>query len=154
MKVARLSAHAPTAFTPRTYSWYSFLLEAGQSAAGRNMSMRNFNDTIGNGSRDLPVCSAVTEVCSQISELTHPFKGTIINLHTKTSSCSLISSTTMYLVLPAFTSSPFFLLAKTKFMRFSLEYASFRQIYYHHHHQPRAEVYHLISRHPGYPKSF
>jgi len=28
MKVARLSAHAPVAFTPRKYSWYSFPLEA------------------------------------------------------------------------------------------------------------------------------
>jgi len=28
MKVVRLSAHAPATFTPRKYSWYSFLLEA------------------------------------------------------------------------------------------------------------------------------
>jgi hypothetical protein len=28
MKVVRLSALAPTIFTPRKYSWYSFLLEA------------------------------------------------------------------------------------------------------------------------------
>jgi hypothetical protein len=28
MKVARLSAYTPAAFTPRKYSWYSFLLEA------------------------------------------------------------------------------------------------------------------------------
>jgi hypothetical protein len=28
MKVVRLSAYAPAAFTPRKYFWYSFLLEA------------------------------------------------------------------------------------------------------------------------------
>jgi hypothetical protein len=48
------------------YSWYSFLLEAestpgGHSAAGRIMSMKNFSDTIGNGTRDLPTCSAVPQ---------------------------------------------------------------------------------------------
>ena len=31
----------------------------GRSAAGRIMSMKNFNDTIGNRTRDLPSCSAV-----------------------------------------------------------------------------------------------
>jgi hypothetical protein len=31
------------------------------SAAGRIMSMKNSNDTIGNGTRDLPVCSAVPQ---------------------------------------------------------------------------------------------
>ena len=43
----------------------SFLLEAestlGHSAAGRIMSMKNFNDSIGNRTHDLPVCSAVTQ---------------------------------------------------------------------------------------------
>jgi hypothetical protein len=33
----------------------------GRSAAGRIMSMKNFNDTLGNRSRDLPVCSAVPQ---------------------------------------------------------------------------------------------
>jgi hypothetical protein len=33
----------------------------GHSAAGRIMSMKNSNDTIGNQSRDLPVCSAVPQ---------------------------------------------------------------------------------------------
>jgi hypothetical protein len=28
IKVVRLSTYAPAAFTPRKYSWYSFLLEA------------------------------------------------------------------------------------------------------------------------------
>ena len=42
----------------RKYSWYSFLLEVestpGHSAAGRIMSMKNSNATIGNRNRDLP----------------------------------------------------------------------------------------------------
>jgi hypothetical protein len=33
----------------------------GHSAAGRIMSMKNSNDTMGNRSRDLPVCSAVPQ---------------------------------------------------------------------------------------------
>jgi hypothetical protein len=37
----------------RKYSWYSFLLE-GSSAAGRIMSMKNSNDTIGNRTHDFP----------------------------------------------------------------------------------------------------
>jgi hypothetical protein len=40
---------------PRKYSWYSFLLKATE----RIMSMKNSSDTIGNQTRDLPVCSAV-----------------------------------------------------------------------------------------------
>ena len=52
--------------------------------------------------------------CSQISELFHPFKRTIINLCTVTSSCILSQDMTMYLVLSAFTSSPISLLATTK----------------------------------------
>jgi len=31
----------------------------GHSVAGRIMSMKNFDDTIGNRTRDLPVCSTV-----------------------------------------------------------------------------------------------
>jgi hypothetical protein len=53
------------AFIPRKYSWYLFLLEAellpGHSAAGRITLMKHFNDTIGNRSRYLPVCSAVPQ---------------------------------------------------------------------------------------------
>ena len=45
----------------RIYSWYSFLLKAvsnlGPSAAGRNKSRKNSNNTIGNRNRDLLVCS-------------------------------------------------------------------------------------------------
>ena len=59
MKVVRLSA-------PRTGRFYSFLLKAestpqGCSAAGRIMSTKSYNDTIGNRTRDLPACSAVPQ---------------------------------------------------------------------------------------------
>ena len=49
-------------YPPSKYSWHSFLLEpeSGQYC-GRIMSMKNSNDTIGNRSRDLPVCSAVPQ---------------------------------------------------------------------------------------------
>ena len=47
----------------RNYSWGAFPLEPnspqGHSAAGRIMSIKNFNLTIGIRTRDLPVCSAV-----------------------------------------------------------------------------------------------
>jgi hypothetical protein len=39
-------------YPPRKYCRYSFLLHAG-----RTMSMKNSNDTIGNRTRDLPACS-------------------------------------------------------------------------------------------------
>jgi hypothetical protein len=46
---------------PRKYSWNSFLLEAESthSATERIMSRKNSNDTIGNRTRDVPVCSVV-----------------------------------------------------------------------------------------------
>jgi hypothetical protein len=57
--------YAPAAFTPRKYSWYSFLLEAEstpESQCGREDYVNEkFNDTIGNRPRDLPVCSAVLQ---------------------------------------------------------------------------------------------
>jgi hypothetical protein len=52
----------PYAPAARKYFWYSFWLAGeGPSAAGRIMSMKNSNDTIGNRSRHLPVCSAVPQ---------------------------------------------------------------------------------------------
>ena len=66
-QISRKSAHeggkvvSPTHRPPlprRKYSWYSFLLEA---KAGRIMSMKNSNDTIGNLTRDLPACGAVPQ---------------------------------------------------------------------------------------------
>ena len=40
-------------FTPRKYSWYSFLLEAESTL----MSMKNSNNTTWNRTSDLPICS-------------------------------------------------------------------------------------------------
>ena len=54
--------YAPAAFTPKKYSWYSFLLEAeGHMAAGRIVSMKNSNDPIENRTRDHPICRAVPQ---------------------------------------------------------------------------------------------
>jgi hypothetical protein len=55
-KVVSLTQRPP--LLPRKYTWYSFLLQ-GHSATGRIMSLKNSNDTIGNRTRDLPVCSVV-----------------------------------------------------------------------------------------------
>ena len=74
-QILRQSAHesgkivSPTHRPPlllRKYSWYSFLLEAESTPgaimrAGRIMSMKNSNDTIGNQTRDLRTCSAVPQ---------------------------------------------------------------------------------------------
>jgi hypothetical protein len=65
MKVVRFSALCTGRFYPRKHSWYSFLLEAestqGHSVAGKIMSMKKSNDTIGNRTRNLPACSAVPQ---------------------------------------------------------------------------------------------
>ena len=71
-QISRQSEHeggkvvSPTHRPPlphRKYSWYSFLLEAeqGHSAAGKIMSWKILNDTIGNRTRDLAACSAVPQ---------------------------------------------------------------------------------------------
>ena len=60
-KVVSLTHRPP--LPPRKYTWYSFLLEPSRTkihnATGRIMSLKNSNDTIGNRTRDLPVCSLV-----------------------------------------------------------------------------------------------
>jgi len=49
----------------RKYSWHLFLLEAespqGHSATESIMSKKNFSDTIGNRTHDLPACNAVPQ---------------------------------------------------------------------------------------------
>jgi len=64
MKVMRLSAlHTSRLYPPGnisgTHSFQGLSLLQDHSAAGRIMSMKNSNDTIGNRIRDLPACSAV-----------------------------------------------------------------------------------------------
>jgi hypothetical protein len=66
MKVVSCQPYTPVAFTPRKYSWYSFLLEAestpGPQCYRKDDVNENSNDTIGNRTRDLPVCSAVPQL--------------------------------------------------------------------------------------------
>ena len=60
------SNHRPP-LPPRKYIWFPFLLEAesnpGPYAAGMIMSMwmKNFNDIMGNQTRDHPACNAVPQ---------------------------------------------------------------------------------------------
>jgi len=61
---------------------------------------------------------------------------------------------TMYLVLSAFTSIPVFLLVTINFLRFPLQWIRFLPIYEHHQHKPEADMYHLISSHPGLPEPY
>jgi hypothetical protein len=49
----------PTGNIPGTHFCRRLSLPRGHSAAGRIMSMKNSNDTIGNRTRGLPTCSAV-----------------------------------------------------------------------------------------------
>ena len=89
MKVVRLSALR----TGHLYSNEIFLVlisvrgwvnPQGHSAAGRIMSMKNSNDTIGNPNRDLAVCSAVPQptalqraLVSLVTQLKAPEESTI-----------------------------------------------------------------------------
>ena len=66
MKVVRLSALRtgriyPPGNIPGTHSCWRLSRPQGHSAAGRIMSMKNSNDTIGNRTRELPTCSAVPQ---------------------------------------------------------------------------------------------
>jgi len=51
----------PPGNIPGTHFCYRLSQPQGHSAAGRIMSMKNSNDTIGNRTRDLPTCSAVPQ---------------------------------------------------------------------------------------------
>ena len=66
MRVVRLSALRtgrlyPTGNTPGTHICKRLSRTNGHSAAGRIMSMKNSNETIGDRTRDLPACSAVPQ---------------------------------------------------------------------------------------------
>ena len=47
--------------SPGTHFYWRLSRPQGHSAAGRIMSMKNSSDTIGNRTRDLPICSAVSQ---------------------------------------------------------------------------------------------
>ena len=49
----------PPGNTPGTHFYYRLSRPQVHSATGRIMSLKNSNDTIGNRTRDLPVCSVV-----------------------------------------------------------------------------------------------
>jgi len=64
MKVVRLSALRTGRLylqgnMPGTHFCYRLSRPHGLSAVGRITSMKNYNDAIGNRTRDLPACSAV-----------------------------------------------------------------------------------------------
>ena len=66
MKVKRLSALRtgrlyPAGNIPGTHFCYRLSQPQGPRVAGRITSMKNFSDTIGNRTRDLPACSAVPQ---------------------------------------------------------------------------------------------
>jgi len=66
MKVVKLSAlgtgrlYTPGNM-PGTHFCYRLSRPQGHSGAGRNMSMKNYNDTVGYRNRDLPTCGAVPQ---------------------------------------------------------------------------------------------
>jgi len=67
MKMVRLSALRtgrlyPLGDIPGTNFYYRLSRPRGHSAAGRIMSSKNPNDTIGNRIRDLPACSTVLKI--------------------------------------------------------------------------------------------
>jgi hypothetical protein len=67
MKVVRLSVlHIgrlyPPGNIPGTHFFNRLCCRQGHNAAGRIMTMKNSNDTIGNRTHELPACSAVTYV--------------------------------------------------------------------------------------------
>ena len=51
----------PTGNIPGTHFCWRLSRPQGHSAARRIMSMKNFNDTIGNRTRDLPTCNTVLQ---------------------------------------------------------------------------------------------
>ena len=65
MKVVRLSTlRTDRLYTPPPQEIYLVLTsirDSVNSAAGRIMSMKNSNNTVGNRNRDLPVCRAVPQ---------------------------------------------------------------------------------------------
>jgi len=70
MKVVGLSAVRTGRFYPQgnipgTHFFMRLSQPQGHNVAGRIMSMKNSNDTIGNRTRDLPTCSVVPQPTAQ-----------------------------------------------------------------------------------------
>jgi hypothetical protein len=70
MKVVRMSTLCtghlyPPRNIPDTHFCFALNKPYGHSAVGRIMSMKNFNATIRNRTRDLPACSAVPQLTAQ-----------------------------------------------------------------------------------------
>ena len=93
MKVVGLSAlHTgrlyPAGNIPGTHLCQRLSRPQGQSAAGRIMSMKNSNDTIGNRTRDLPACSSVPQPTAPPRTPSYLQYKIILNLKKKsTNSC-------------------------------------------------------------------
>jgi hypothetical protein len=67
----------PSGNTPGTHFCLRLSRPQGHSATGRISSLKNSNDTIGNRTRDLPVCSVVSK---PISHLAPPTERNMANL--------------------------------------------------------------------------
>jgi hypothetical protein len=100
MKVVRLSAlHTGRLYLPENISNIHFCQRLNwsqdHSAAGRIMSMKNSNDTIGNWYRELPVCTAVPQLTAPPRAPTFPsslkslLKHTVITPLFETNICVL-----------------------------------------------------------------
>jgi len=112
MKVVRLSAVRtgrlnPPGKIPSTHFCYNLSRPQGHSAAGRIMSMKNSNDTIGNRTRDLPnyqiciLCSFLflsmefLEIQVVLKVLRWFETSVNVSRHRVTSQKSIVSSTVM-----------------------------------------------------------
>jgi len=56
----------PPANIPGTYFWWTLSQTQGNSAAGRNMSMKYCNDITGKRTRDFPACSSLPQPCHRV----------------------------------------------------------------------------------------
>jgi hypothetical protein len=57
--------------SPNSHFCYRLSRSQGHSVAGRIMLMKNFNDTIGNRTHDLPACSAVSQPTASLRAFSH-----------------------------------------------------------------------------------
>ena len=92
MKVVRLWALRtdrlyPPGNIPGTHFCYSLSEPQGHSVAGRIMSMKNCNDTIGNRTRDIPTCRVVPQPTVPPRDPSHP-RGIQFAMH---KSCKIIA---------------------------------------------------------------